>query len=141
MIGSLDDHITQWSIFEFPPEILDTPGKPRRFHPTVAMSNGERQFARKCSVCHTLEPDGKRRAGPTLYGVFGRQAGSLDGYPYSKALLDSQIIWDETTISQLFDEWPDVVTPGTKMPIQRMKDPQDRRDLVMFLKSATSALD
>jgi cytochrome c len=141
MIGSLDDHITQWAIFEFPPEILDTPGKPRRFHPTVAMSNGERQFARKCSVCHTLEPDGKRRAGPTLYGVFGRQAGTLEGYPYSKALLDSQIVWDETTISQLFDEGPDVVTPGTKMPIQRMKDPQDRRDLVMFLKSATGALD
>ena len=105
------------------------------------MSNGEKQFARKCSVCHTLEKDGKRRAGPTLFGVFGREAGTLDGYPYSEALLTSQIVWDETTISRLFDEGPDVVTPGTKMPIQRMKDPQDRRDLVTFLKSATTPAD
>lgn len=141
MIGSLDDHITQWAVFEFPPEYLETPGKPRRFHPTVAMSNGEKQFARKCSVCHTLEADGRRRAGPTLYGVFGRQAGTLGGYPYSDALLDSQIVWNEITISRLFDEGPDVVTPGTKMPIQRMKDPQDRRDLVTFLKAATSVTD
>jgi cytochrome c len=141
VIGSLDDHITEWSIFEFPPEFLESPGKPRRFHPTVAMTNGEKQFARKCSVCHTLEKDGKRRAGPTLFGVFGREAGTLDGYHYSEALLTSQIVWDETTISRLFDEGPDVVTPGTKMPIQRMKDPQDRRDLVTFLKMATTPAD
>jgi len=141
MIGGLDDHITEWAIFEFPPELLETPGKPRRFHPTAEMSNGERQFARKCSVCHTLEPDGKRRAGPTLFGVFGRQAGSLAGYPYSDALLDSKIVWNEATISRLFEEGPDIVTPGTKMPIQRMKNPEDRRDLVMFLKSATSVTD
>jgi cytochrome c len=141
VIGSLDDHITEWSIFEFPPEFLESPGKPRRFHPTVATTNGEKQFARKCSVCHTLEKDGKRRAGPTLFGVFGREAGTLDGYPYSEALLTSQIVWDETTISRLFDEGPDVVTPGTKMPIQRMKDPQDRRDLVTFLKMATTPAD
>lgn len=138
VIGSLDDHITQWSIFEFPPEYLESPGESRRFHPTAAMSNGEKQFARKCSVCHTLEPDGRRRAGPTLFGVFGRQAGTLEGYPYSNALLTSQIVWDEASISRLFDEGPDVVTPGTKMPIQRMKDAQDRRDLVTFLKVATS---
>ena len=48
------------------------------FHPKTEMSNGERQFARKCSVCHTLKADGKRRAGPTLYGVFGRRAGTLE---------------------------------------------------------------
>lgn len=141
IIGSLDDHITEWSILEFPPEFLESPGKPRRFHPTVAMTNGEKQFARKCSVCHTLEEDGKRRAGPTLFGVFGREAGTLEGYPYSEALLTSQIIWDEKTISRLFDEGPDIVTPGTKMPIQRMKDPQDRRDLVTFLKMATMSDD
>ena len=141
VIGGLDDHITEWSIFEFPPEFLESPGKPRRFHPTAAMTNGEKQFARKCSVCHTLEKDGNRRAGATLFGVFGREAGTLDGYPYSEALLASRIIWDETTISRLFDEGPDIVTPGTKMPIQRMKDPQDRRDLVTFLKMATMPAD
>ena len=101
------------------------------------MSNGEKQFARKCSVCHTLIPDGKRRAGPTLYKVFGREAGTLEGYKFSKALLDSKIIWDDKTIHQLFTEGPDVVLPGTKMPIQRMKSSKDRIDLIKFLKEAT----
>ena len=137
VVAGLDDFITRWELFEFPPEFLERPGPARRFHPTAEITNGEKQFARKCSVCHTLSPDGKRRAGPTLFGVFGRMAGTLEGYPYSKALLDSDIIWSEETINRLFSEGPDIVTPGTKMPIQRMKNEQDRIDLVTFLKMAT----
>ena len=64
-------------------------------------------------------------------------AGTLDGYPYSKALLDSDIVWNADSINRLFADGPDVVTPGTKMPIQRMKNAQDRIDLVTFLKMAT----
>lgn len=137
MVAGLDDFITRWELFEFPPEFLERPGPARRFHPTTEISNGEKQFARKCSVCHTLSPDGRRRAGPTLFGVFGRMAGTLEGYQYSQALLDSDIIWDETTINRLFAEGPDIVTPGTKMPVQRMKNPKDLSDLVTFLKMAT----
>ena len=137
LVSGLDDYITKWPVYEFPPEFLDKPGPARRFHPKTEMSNGERQFARKCSVCHTLKADGKRRAGPTLYGVFGRRAGTLEGYPYSEALTNSQIVWNAETINRLFSEGPDKVTPGTKMPIQRMKNDQDRRDLVSFLQSAT----
>ena len=137
IVAGLDDYITKWPIYEFPPEFLERPGPARRFHPAKDISNGERQFARKCSVCHTLQVDGRRRAGPTLFGVFGRQAGTLEGYPYSEALLKSDIIWDEATIDRLFKDGPDVVTPGTKMPIQRMKNAQDRQDLVRFLQSAT----
>ena len=137
IVAGLDDFITRWPIFEFPPEFLEKPGPARRFHPTKNIGNGERQFARKCSVCHTLKLDGKRRAGPTLFGVFGRQAGTLEGYTYSEALLQSTIVWDADSIDRLFKDGPDVVTPGTKMPVQRMKNAEDRRDLVSFLQSAT----
>jgi cytochrome c len=137
VVAGLDDFITRWPIYDFPPEFLEKPGPARRFHPTKEVTNGERQFARKCSVCHTLQVDGKRRAGPTLFGVFGRQAGTLEGYPYSEALLQSDIVWDAASIDRLFKDGPDVVTPGTKMPIQRMKSAQDRQDLVRFLQSAT----
>ena len=111
----------------------------RRFHPQLAtMDNGARQFARKCSVCHSLEPNYKRRAGPTLYGIFGRKAGTAEGYTYSEALKNSDLIWDEITISDLFDHGPDVVTPGSKMPIQVIKNDSDLNDLVLFLKIATA---
>ncbi len=133
----LDDQIHVWQISPrkpFEPVDVDFP---RRFQVTNTDDPGELQFARKCSVCHTLTPDGGNRAGPTLYGVFGRKAGTLPGYPYSKALLDADFVWNEKTISDLFDHGPDVVTPGSKMPLQRLKTVEDRDALVAFLKRAT----
>lgn len=138
MVAGLDDYLTAWEIDTAEVTLTDANYQNRRFHPTGEMSNGERQFARKCSVCHTLIADDKRRAGPTLYGVFGRKAGSVEGYSYSDALLTSDIIWDEDTINALFRDGPDQVTPGTKMPIQRMKNDKDRQDLITFLKTMTT---
>ncbi len=112
--------------------------EPRAFHADPeTLGNGERQFLRKCSVCHTLDPDGARRAGPTLYGLFGREAGSVAGYSYSEALAHSDIVWTEAAVDRLFDLGPDHVTPGSKMPMQRIAKPQDRADLIAFLKRET----
>jgi len=101
------------------------------------LSNGERQFLRKCSVCHTLGASGDRRAGPALQGLFGRKAGSLDGYSYSEAMRSSDIIWSEETVDRLFELGPDHFTPGSKMPMQRITSSQDRADLIAFLKLET----
>lgn len=89
-----------------------------------------------CAVCHTLTPDGGHRAGPTLYGVFGRRVGTVSGYPYSKALRESDIIWNEDTIGALFEKGPQHVVPGTKMPLQRLRSSEDRRALLHFLRQA-----
>lgn len=111
----------------------------RIFHTDPAMvGNGERQFLRKCSVCHSLNADGGRKAGPTLHGLFGRRAGSLDAYDYSPALTGVDLVWSEETIDKLFDLGPDHYTPGSKMPMQRIARPEDRADLIAFLKSATA---
>lgn len=105
------------------------------------MSNGERQFARKCSICHTLTEGTARRAGPSLYGVFGREAGTLGDYIYSPTLIEAGFTWDETTIDKLFDLGPDHFIPGSKMPMQRITKPEDRADLIAFLKRATTPKD
>ena len=96
-------------------------------------SNGERQFRAKCSVCHTLGSNGGRRAGPPLGGVIGRPAGAVVGYPYSDALIGSDVTWDAESVDALFDVGPDVYVPGTIMPTQRIADPGDRRDLIEYL--------
>lgn len=101
------------------------------------MENGERQFQRKCSICHTLTGSTARRAGPTLAGLFGRRAGTVAGYNYSETLDGSDIIWTETTIDALFDQGPDHYIPGSKMPMQRITKPTDREDLIAFLRQAT----
>ncbi len=101
------------------------------------MSNGERQFRRKCSICHSLTEDGMRRAGPTLAGLFGRSAGSVPGYVYSDTVRELGFDWSEETVDQLFDLGPDHFIPGSKMPMQRIVKPEDRQDLIEFLKNNT----
>jgi cytochrome c len=76
-------------------------------------------------------------AGPHLHGVFGRRMGSLPGYAYSERLARGDITWDATTISDLFTRGPDVVTPGTKMPMQRVDNAEDLAALLRFLQQAT----
>lgn len=137
LYAGLDDHVKAWQVSPRKPfEPVDN-DFPRRFQVSDTDDPGELQFARKCSVCHTLKPDDANRAGPTLYRLFGRKAGSLPGYPYSKALREADFTWTEKTVSDLFDHGPDVVTPGSKMPIQRLKDETARDALVAFLKRAT----
>lgn len=100
-------------------------------------SNGERQFNRKCSICHALGADGERRAGPTLYGLFGRPAGTVPRYNYSPTLRSSDIVWTDKTIDALFEQGPDVYIRGSKMPMQRITKQQDRADLIEFLRKST----
>jgi len=100
-------------------------------------SNGERQFKRKCAICHTLGPDGQRRAGPSLHGLFGREAGTVVDYAYSEALTDTGIVWTDDTIDKLFDLGPDIFTPGSKMPMQRIVAEEDRQDLIAYLREHT----
>ena len=134
--SGLDDFVTLWQVS--PRQAFEVvPGRfPRRFQARENMSLGELQFARKCSVCHTISPDGGNRAGPTLFGVFGRRAGTVPGYAYSPALLNSDIVWNEETIGQLFDHGPQHVTPGSKMPLQQIEDAEKRNALIAYLKAA-----
>ncbi|WP_425093003.1 c-type cytochrome [Tropicimonas sp. S265A] len=135
--GGLDEAMYSWpSDRASDSPQMDVEGKPF-LQGTQTASNGERQFKRKCAICHTLTPDGQRRAGPSLHAVFGRPAGAVPGYAYSDALTDTDIIWDDTTIDKLFDLGPDIYTPGSKMPMQRITEPQDRRDLIAYLRVQT----
>jgi cytochrome c len=104
--------------------------------PAEAETRGDKLF-RKCRACHTLTPGDQGKAGPSLFGLFGRRAGSAPGYPYSAALRDSGLVWTPETVDRLFAQGPEVVAPGSKMPLQKMPDVRDRADLIEFLKHAT----
>lgn len=104
----------------------------------ATMGNGERQFQRKCSICHTLTAGSARRAGPSLHDLFGRRAGTVEDYTYSDTLRGSSIIWSAQTINALFEEGPDHYIPGSKMPMQRIAAQQDRDDLIAYLRAATA---
>lgn len=89
---------------------------------------GKALFERRCTGCHALTTD---REGPRLEGVFGRRAASIPGFPYSAALRQSQIVWNE----QSLDHW--LTDPGSFLPNSnmdfRVPKPQERKDLIAYL--------
>jgi cytochrome c len=95
-------------------------------------AKGEKVFA-QCRACHVAEP-GVNRVGPSLWGVVGRTAGSIEGFRYSKANQNSGLVWSE---EQLFTylEAPQRTIPGTIMAFGGLKNPQDRADIIAFLKT------
>ncbi len=96
---------------------------------------------KKCARCHAFRSDLIQRSGPHLENLFGRRAGSVSGYRYSSALTGKTFVWNEKTVFELFDKGPDVVLPGTKMPVQKVTDPSRLHQLVDYLKELTSSVD
>jgi cytochrome c len=94
---------------------------------------GKTIFAR-CAACHSLAPTGVSGLGPNLVGVVGRRAGTLAGYRYSPAMQKSGLKWDEPTLSRYLSG-PAKTVPGTKMMAAPITNPQDRADVIAFLKS------
>ncbi|KRS11459.1 cytochrome C [Roseovarius atlanticus] len=135
--GGIEDVAFGWPVAGL--DAFDPAGSDQRtfLRDPEAMPNGERQFMRKCSICHALTPPPSRKAGPSLHGLFGRRAGTVPGYPYSDILDGSDIVWTEETIDALFDIGPDHYIPGSKMPMQRIVAGQDRQDLIDYLREAT----
>lgn len=136
--GGLDPRMYSWPIAAMGDAGPMATGSPSFLADADTMPNGERQFMRKCSICHTLTPGSARRAGPSLYDLFGRQAGIVADYSYSDSLDESDIIWTADTIDALFDIGPEHYIPGTKMPMQRITGAQDRADLVTYLRRETA---
>ena len=98
---------------------------------------GARLFG-KCARCHALTENGPKKSGPHFAGLFGRRAGSLADYHYSVALKDASFAWDDASLFRLFSDGPDIMLPGTKMPVQRVTDAGELRQLIEYLKRATA---
>ena len=108
--------------------------------PTLAVDasveNGEDVF-KKCRACHDVGPDAKNKVGPMLNGVFGRKAGTIEGFSYSEANRkagESGWIWTEDKMVSYLEN-PRETMPGNKMAFAGLRDEQDRRDLIAYLKT------
>ena len=93
---------------------------------------GEKVF-RKCKACHYVDQE-KNKTGPHLVNIFGRKAGAVEGYKYSKAMAGSDLVWDEATLAGFLAK-PKSYLKGTKMAFAGLKKDSDIADVIAYLKS------
>jgi cytochrome c len=137
LTGGTDRMIRRWDASSGEPFGGVAVGAPEDPLAAYAGDHGAEIF-RACVACHTLSLDEGNKAGPTLYGIFGRRIATLPGYNFSPALKKLDIVWTPETVSKLFEVGPDHYTPGTKMHEQTIRSAEDRRALVDFLAKATT---
>ena len=137
LTGGTDRMIRRWDASSGEPIGAVAVGTPEDPLAAYAGDHGAEIF-RACVACHTLSPDEGNKAGPTLYGIFGRRIATLPGYNFSPALKKLDIVWTPETVSKLFEVGPEHYTPGTKMPEQTIGSAEDRKALVEFLAKATT---
>ncbi|MEM8754360.1 MAG: cytochrome c family protein [Pseudomonadota bacterium] len=94
---------------------------------------GEKVF-RKCQACHVVDEE-KNRVGPHLVGVIGRQAGSIDGFRYSKAFEELDFEWTEERLADYLAD-PRGYVKGTKMAFAGLRKEEDVADVIAYLRAA-----
>ena len=95
--------------------------------------NGKKVF-KKCAACHSLQ-EGKNKIGPSLHNLLDRKAGSVEGYKYSKAMKNSDVVWDEKSLNKFLTK-PRKFIKRTKMSFWGIKKKSLRDDLISFFKQA-----
>lgn len=108
---------------------------------TAAAQNAEQgeSVFKKCRICHDVGDGAKNKIGPLLNNIVGRKAASIEGYAYSsdlKALAEQGFVWNETNLDKYLDNPKSVVGKG-KMVFPGLKDEQDRKDVIAYLKKFT----
>ncbi len=107
------------------------------FNPAQAAGDPERGalIFRECAPCHSLYREDRLGGGPTLRGVFGRQAGTVLGFDYSAALKRSGIIWTDETIAAWISD-PVTFIPGSRKLGHTMYRDELIDDLLAYIKQA-----
>ncbi|MCK0151982.1 c-type cytochrome [Marivita sp. S6314] len=94
------------------------------------------ELYKQCSGCHMVGPDARNRTGPPLNGIFDRKAGAIEGFFYSKGLKRAAadgLIWDLEHLDAYIEN-PKALVSGTRMSFRGVKEAQDRRDVLAYLR-------
>lgn len=98
---------------------------------TADYARGRRTW-KLCQSCHITAEGGGNLVGPNLHGVFGRQAGSLEGFAYSDALASADFIWTPDKVDHWLEN-PRTFLAGNRMTFAGVRKPEDRTAVIAYL--------
>jgi cytochrome c len=100
--------------------------------PAAKPPDGPTLFKQQCAVCHSTNLTDPARQGPSLFGIIGRRAGSVEGFHYSAGFAKVDFVWDDGRL----DAWitnPQEMIPGAVMAYRQAK-PEIRAAIIAYLK-------
>ena len=98
-----------------------------------AGGSGQIIFNTYCRQCHSMR-EGDNRLGPSLHGIFGEEAGQVQGYANYSGSLQQNVTWDEATLDQFITD-AESIAPNTNMIYPGVADATKRKKIIDFLKS------
>ena len=102
-----------------------------------ASEEGAKTFRTKCLVCHTMEK-GKHKVGPSLLGVYGRQAGTSEGFTRYVGLKGASYKWDKALLDQYLTD-PEAFVKSKGAPRSAMafklSNAKERKEVIEYLET------
>ncbi|MBM3629172.1 MAG: c-type cytochrome [Alphaproteobacteria bacterium] len=95
---------------------------------------GEQAFKRLCASCHIATAEGRRGVGPSLWNIVGRKSGTVEGFRYSTANQNANIVWTPEILDKYLAN-PRAVVPGTTMAFAGIRNDAERANVIAYLQT------
>ena len=98
--------------------------------PVVQSNDLGKKVFKKCKSCHSFT---KNKLGPSLGNIIDQKAGAVEGFKYSKAMKNSEVVWNDCSLDSFLKK-PRKYIKGTKMRFSGIKKESHRKALIEYLK-------
>ena len=98
---------------------------------STSATDGAKVF-KKCVACHSIAEGGGNKIGPALWGVIGREVGSISDYKYSKSMAAYKKKWSFEEMNGFLIKPKDWIK-GTKMSFAGLKSDKDRAAVIAYM--------
>jgi cytochrome c len=101
------------------------------------VAKGEATYKKQCLICHDTVA-AKHKVGPSLHGVYGRKAGTVDGYTNYRGLKNADWTWDDSSLDAYLADPPAFTKSKNGQAgsmVFKLANQQDREDVIAFMKT------